>query len=116
MSLDVYLEAIRPDVVFERNITHNLGDMAREVLVECQGKVVSLYTLMWQPETINLTHAWQLVMPLNEALDNLLSDSSLFKDFTPKNCWGNYDGLCGFVNAYLEACCENPDAIIRVCR
>jgi hypothetical protein len=48
MSLDVYLTAIRPTTVFDLNITHNLGEMARQA---------NLYQCLWRPEEVPITHA-----------------------------------------------------------
>jgi hypothetical protein len=90
--------------------------MASRAIIGYQGHFISLYQIMWRPDEIDLTHAWQLVELLDEALDVLLSDPEYFKGFNPANCWGDYEGLCALVRAYLQSCCENPDATISVCR
>lgn len=30
--------------------------------------------------------------------------------------WGHYEGLVSFVERYLNACIENPEAIVKVSR
>jgi hypothetical protein len=107
MSLDVYLTAIRPTIVFDYNITHNLNTMAEEA---------GIYKHLWRPDEIDISRAEQLIEPLRAGLDLLESDPERFKKFNPSNGWGNYDGLIRFVEAYLHACEENPDAEIRVSR
>ena len=119
MSLDVYLTAARPTEVFSyltavrptevywRNITHNLNNMATGA---------GMYEALWRPEEINVTKAEQLVPLLEAGLETLRSDPERFKKFNPENGWGNYEGLVDFVESYLHACKENPDAEIRVCR
>ena len=107
MSLDVYLTVTKPTEVFEWNITHNLGQMAREA---------GIYEALWRPEEINVTTAEQLVPLLETGLEKLKADPIRFRRFNPENGWGNYEGLVKFVEKYLEACIENPDAEVRVCR
>ena len=107
MSLDVYLTAVRPTEVYWRNITHNLGKMAAEA---------GIYEALWRPEEINVATAEQLVPLLEAGLETLRADPERFKKFNPENGWGDYEGLVNFVEAYLEACKENPDAEVNVSR
>lgn len=107
MSLDVYLNAVRETCVYDANITHNLGTMAHEA---------GIYKHLWRPEEIGITKAEQLIEPLKNGLELLESDPERFKAFNPENGWGSYEGLVRFVQKYLEACKENPDATIDVSR
>jgi hypothetical protein len=107
MSLDVYLTVTKPTVLFERNITHNLGKMAREA---------GIYEALWRPEEINVTTAEQLVPLLTAGLETLQGNPIHFRKFNPENGWGNYEGLVKFVEKYLEACIVHPDAEVRACR
>jgi hypothetical protein len=96
-----------PDTVFTRNITHNLGNMAR---------ASDLYRALWHPESLDAHLAWQLVEPLSLGLGELLADPVRYRRLDPPNGWGDYDGLVSFVTAYLAACREFPDARVRVSR
>lgn len=107
MSLDVYLEAIRPTDVFSANITHNLNKMADEA---------GIYKHLWRPDEIGIRKAGELVEPLRAGLLLLLAEPERFKKLNPPNGWGSYEGLCEFVNDYLHACIENADADVRVSR
>lgn len=110
MSLDIYLTALRITTVFESNITHNLGAMAREA---------GLYTYLWRPEELGMgehVKAGQLTVPLREGLVRLRADPDKYKALNPENGWGNYDNLVELVRQYLEACETNPDATVRVSR
>lgn len=107
MSLDVTLTVTKPTEVFEWNITHNLGQMAREA---------GIYNALWRPEEINVTTAEQLVPLLTAGLETLLGNPDHFRKFNPENGWGTYEGLVEFVVRYLDACSKNPDAEVRVCR
>jgi len=69
MSLDVYLTVTKPTLVFEGNITHNLGAMAREA---------GIYEALWRPEEINVTTAEQLIEPLTVGLEKLKADPREF--------------------------------------
>ncbi len=107
MSLDVSLIAIRPTEVYESNITHNLGRMADEA---------GIYQHLWRPEEIGVTKAEQLVEPLTNGLALLKSDPERFRAFNAKNGWGVYENFIPFIEQYLNACRENPDATVRVSR
>ena len=107
MSLDVYLEAVRPAEVYSGNITHNLGRMAAEA---------GIYQALWRPEEIGITKAEQLVEPLSAGLALLKSDPPRFEAFNSPNGWGLYKHFVPFVEQYLEACKANPDATVRVWR
>ena len=95
------------DIVFTANITHNLNQMAEEA---------GIYTCLWRPEEIGITHAWELILPLEEGLQRLRDDPNRFAQFNPKNGWGTYDTLVGFVLDYLLACELYPQAIVSVSR
>lgn len=101
MSLDVYLTAVRKTEVFDAKITHNLAEMAYKA---------GIYKHLWRPEEIGITKAEQLIQPLRDGLDLLISDPERFRKFNPENGWGNYENLVKFVKNYLAACEENPDA------
>lgn len=90
--------------VYSANITHNLGKMAR---------VAGVYTPMWHPEEIEIAHAEQLIAPLQDGLSCLRSDPGTFKAYNPENGWGNYEGLVSFVERYLAACKEYPNAEVH---
>lgn len=107
MSLDVYLTEVRPTEVFSQNITHNLGKMAG---------AAGIYKHLWRPDEIGVTKANQLIEPLKTGLELLRSDPDRFKAFNPDNGWGDYDGLVAFVENYLQACIEHPDAEISISR
>lgn len=107
MSLDITLTATRPTSVFESNITHNLAEMADQA---------ELYKGMWRPEELGITKAAELIPLLEKGLSKLLDTPYYYKQFNPKNGWGNYEGLVNVVTEYLQACKDNPDAEISVWR
>ena len=107
MSLDVYLEKRMPTRVYEGNVTHNLTQMADEA---------GIYQALWRPEEIECHIAEHLILILEAGLENLKSNPDYFKKYNPENGWGSYEVLINFVEEYLKACKENPDAKIRVWR
>lgn len=113
MSLDVNLLVTQPVSVYDDNITHNLGKMARHVHV---GSGLTLYDVMWRPDEHNMIFAHQISEYLDVAFNVLLSEPEFFKTFNPENGWGTYDGLVNFVYAYRNACWDTPDAELRVSR
>lgn len=107
MSLDVYLTVSRPTEVYWRNITHNLNRMAA---------AAGVYTHLWRPDELGIKQAGELIVPLREGLERLRSDPEKFKALNPENGWGSYEGLVNFVEEYLAACEETPDAEVRASR
>ena len=93
--------------LFEANITHNLGKMARKA---------GIYHYLWRPEEIDITFAKELIDPLTLGIEELKENPDTYKKLNPKNGWGSYGGLVEWVERYLEACKENPDALINVSR
>lgn len=107
MSLDVYLTAVRPTIVFQANITHNLGRMAREA---------GIYEACWHPEEIGIKTAGELVPLLTQGLTKLESNPDHYKQYNSPNGWGLYENFVPWLREYLKACQENPDAIVDVSR
>ena len=123
MSLDVYLEgpereylcdcptcgtshtAKTSETFYSANITHNLTRMAREA---------GIYEHLWRPQEIGITTASQLIEPLTVGKELLKREPERFQAFNPPNGWGNYDGLVVFVEKYIAACIQYPDATVRV--
>ena len=103
MSLDVTLT----QSVYSANITHNLGDMAREA---------NIYEALWLAEEMGYYHASDLINPLSKGLALLVADPERFEKFNSPNGWGMYKHFVNFVAQYLAACIENPDAQISVNR
>lgn len=93
--------------VYWANITHNLNKMAAEA---------GIYEALWRPEEIAAKKATDLIGPLADGLGLLKANPEKYKAFNPSNGWGDYDGLVSFVEKYLAACRENPDATVRVSR
>lgn len=93
--------------VYHGNITHNLGRMAIEA---------GLYAVLWEPETRGWVLAKDLIASLERGLARLRLNPSYFKRFNPQNGWGNYELLVRFTEEYLAACCEWPNAIVKVSR
>lgn len=93
--------------VFSANITHNLNTMADNA---------GIYRYLWRPEELEITHANQLIEPLQKGLLRLQKHREHFEQFNPSNGWGTYEGLVEFVQEYLHACVRYPEAEIYVSR
>ena len=120
MSLDVYLNRKRylsydegktytedDEQVYWANITHNLCKMAGEA---------GIYEALWRPEEIGKTKAGEIVELLEKGLSDLKARPEHFEKYNSPNGWGMYEHFVPFVEKYLEACKEYPDAIIEVSR
>jgi hypothetical protein len=107
MSIDVYLEVVRPVVIYKRNITQNLNRMAKEA---------GIYEVLWRPEEEGITRAARLIEPLQAGLARLKSDPERYRKLDPENGWDTYERLVSLVQEYLEMCGLNPEATVRVWR
>ena len=115
MSLDVYLyievdtggREKRTIYLFDANITHNLITMADKA---------GIYKHLWRPEEINIKHAGELIEPLEKGLALMKSDPERFIKFNSPNGWGTYKDFVPWIEKYLDACKENPKALIRISR
>ena len=95
------------NTVYNANITHNLNRMA---------DAAGIYQYLWRPNEIGVSKASQLVAPLENGLSVLKGDRAKFEALNPKNGWGTYGGLVSFVENYLEACKQYPQANVSVWR
>jgi hypothetical protein len=107
MSLDVSLTKVRSTEVFWANITHNLNDMA---------EAAGIYKHLWLPEEIGITHAGQLIEPLEAGLKKMKADPDKYREYDSPNGWGKYDDFVPWVERYIEACKQDPDAEVSVSR
>lgn len=125
MSLDITLEGKTQKIVcfcnrcanqhereeveefFEANITHNLAAMAREA---------DICDIVWSPEENDITKASQLIEPLEKGIALMRSDPDRFKKHNPSNGWGKYEGFVEWLERYLSACKEYPDATVKASR
>lgn len=110
MSLDVYLIEDKPEEaeeLYSANITHNLGKMAAEA---------GIYKALWRPEEIGAEKAHDIIPIVTKGLADLKARPDYFKQFNAPNGWGLYKNFVPFVEKYLEALNDNPNAIIQVSR
>lgn len=120
MSLDVNLlrgkwvsydegasHSFEREYVYAANITHNLGEMAREA---------GIYKALWRPEDINKVRAEGIIELLETGLADLKARPKHFEKFNSPNGWGLYKHFVPFVEEYLNACKEHPKCFIEVSR
>jgi hypothetical protein len=97
----------RSDEVYYTNITHNLGTMARETV---------LYGVLWRPEQNGIVFAKDLIKPLEDGIRKMENDPERFKKYDATNNWGTYEQFLPWLRKLLNACEDNPDAKVDVCR
>ena len=114
MSLDVTLTSPRcptcghPEYeYFSANITHNLGKMAEEA---------GVYKACWRPEEVGITKAAQLIEPLRNGIAQMKADPARFEKHNAPNGWGLYEHFLPWLERYLAACEEHPEAEVNVSR
>lgn len=126
MSLDVDLiqDGVR---VYEGNITHNLNKMA---------DAAGIYEALWRPHRLkaeynipeddyksewkfedeSTTLAKEIIPLLEKGLADLKARPEYFEKYNSPNGWGLYKHFVPFVEKYLNACIEFPNAIVKVDR
>lgn len=117
MSLDVNLIRKEPlctacgrggqeEYVYDANITHNLHMMATQADLEC----------VWNPEEFGITTAAQMIAPLEAGIARMRTDPDSFRQLEPDNKWGTYDDFLPWLEQYLQACKDYPEAEVRASR
>lgn len=118
----------KEEEVYSGGTTHNLTEMADEA---------GIYEALWRPHrlrydydsNLNDNHnaeyefeAKQTIRPidiidkLEKGLKTLKENPEHFEKFNSPNGWGLYKHFVPFVESYLNACKEYPNAIIEVSR
>lgn len=108
MSLDVYLECTCcEDVLYDANITHNLGKIAEEA---------GIYQALWRPDECGISTANQLVPILEPGLAYLREHIDELRTLEPDNGWGTVENLIDFTQNYLRAAHHYGETIVKVWR
>lgn len=140
MSLDIYLYREKRtsydkgktytdslECVYDSNITHNLGSMAQKA---------GLYEALWRPYMLHkewkdnflddeqedmfeegvTMYAKDIISKIEEGLKFLKRKPEYFEEFNSPNGWGKYEHFVPFVENYLNACKEHPEAIVKTSR
>lgn len=126
MSLDVSLIGKDGEELYSANITHNLNGMA---------EAAGIYKALWRPyklhhdyieqesynkelefEGSHTMYARDIIGILTRGLAEMKSKPAFYERYNSPNGWGLYKHFVPFIEKYLEACIEYPDAIIEVSR
>lgn len=111
MSLDVYLKdptaTYETEILYSANITHNLGKMASKA---------GIYEALWRPEEIGAKYAKDIIDLVEKGLKDLKARPKYFEKYDSPNGWGMYEHFVPFVEEYLNALKEYPEAEIRTSR
>ena len=111
MSLDVYLTdptaTYQTGNLYWANITHNLNTMASRA---------GIYKALWRPEEIGVKYAKDIIEIVEKGLNDLKERPEYFKQFDASNGWGTYEQFIPFIEEYLQALKEYPEAKIYISR
>ncbi len=116
MSLDVRLYSGTPCPtcgtnsgveLYSDNITHNLTNMA---------SAAGIYEVVWRPEESGIERAADLTEPLTLAVREMRARPEHFEQFDSPNGWGLYENFLPWLERYLAACRNHPDAHVEVSR
>lgn len=98
---------IVPDMLFQANITHNLGKMAEKA---------GIYKVLWKPVECGFLVAGDIIVPLEKGLRDMEKNPTYYRTFNSPNGWGVYDHFLPFVREVLGACKKFPHATIYTSR
>lgn len=109
-GLDFTEQECEDHTLWHGNITHNLGKMAKAVVVRdnCKNTRHSLYQLLWRPEETRLLGSnneltREYVYCIAKALKMLQKSPNKYKKYNPENGWGSYEQLVSFVKDFVQA-------------
>lgn len=74
---------------------------------EMQGKSI---------EALKQAVAEQLIEPLEKAIADMKARPEYYEQFNSPNGWGTYKDFVPWLEKYLAACKEYPDAVVEVSR
>ena len=107
MSLDISLMEVRKTEVFETNITHNCAAMAKEA---------GIYGDLWHPQKNMAKYARDIVDNIKRGYNVMRANPDHYRSFEPENGWGLYDQFLAWLEYYIYALEQHPDAEIEVSR
>lgn len=107
MPLDVTLTMTQPVEVFSANITHNLNRMAA---------ALGVYQEIWKSDTVGINFAHQLIPVLESTIQKMKYNPEFYQAFDSPNGYGKYSDLLAWLEEYLDACKQYPEAVITVNR
>ena len=111
----------RREEVYSANITHNLNKMAIEA---------GIYEALWRPyqlkpkydipeddhnaeyeyEQANIVRAHEIIEIIEKGLDDMKARPKHYEKFNSSNEWGMYENFVPWIERYLAALKEFPDA------
>lgn len=102
MSLEIYLEEVKPVNVYEANITNNLVKMA---------DVLGVYDIIWAADGEMIGD--EMIKPLAIAIHKLKDEPYYYDQYEAPNEWGTVSQFTKFLEQLLEACIEHPNSIVK---
>ena len=89
--------------LFSSNITHNLNKMAA---------AVGIYEAVWRPEEVPINTAKEMIPILEKGIAELKKSPEKYKKLDSPNDWGTYKDFVPWLEEYLQACKEYPEALV----
>ena len=114
----------KKEIVYSANITHNLNKMAAEA---------GLYEALWRPhrlkpgydiaednydaeyafEEANPVRAHEIIEIIEKGLADMKARPKHYETFNSSNGWGMYENFVPWIEEYLKALKEFPDAQVE---
>jgi hypothetical protein len=110
----------KEEEVFGANITHNLGDMAKEA---------GIYEALWRPYMLKESYvpiedyheelkyedsvevrAYEIIPIIEKGLEDMIARPKHYEKFNGSNGWGMYHNFVPWIEKYLKALKEFPES------
>jgi hypothetical protein len=75
---------------------------------------VGIYSCLWRPGEIGIVKANQLIEPIMAGLVLLKSVPEKYMAFDDPSGWGTYEQFVAWLEEYLDACKNYPNATVSV--
>ena len=79
-------------------------------------EAAGIYDPLWRPDEHDYNQAKDIIPLLEKGLEKLKASPEYYRKYNSSNGWGLYKHFVPFVEKYLEACKEYPNALIKVSR
>lgn len=110
--------------LYNANITHNLGKMAEAAgLYEALWRPYQLkegyniseddHEAEWEYEDSNPVRAYEIISIIEKGLEDMKARPKHYEKFNSSNGWGMYEHFVPFIEEYLKALKEYPEAFVE---
>lgn len=119
MSYDIYLRAESCQDNRPGNYTYNVDAMFALALGDPESRVrrvTDIFLHRGDPVLSRFLHmrAGDCIEALSEAVTDMRENPAQYIKLNPPNGWGNYEGALEYLQHFLDACNDSPNATVEM--